>query len=67
MKTVLRTILYPFALCETDMLLYVRNDMFVSILCIFQIAINLNLSIYLFLFQMQFFKLKLVTSSLEME
>ena len=31
MKTVLRTILYPFALCEIDMHLYVHNDMFVSI------------------------------------
>ena len=43
MKTVLRTILYPFALCEINIHLYVHNDMSVSI-CIFQIAINLNLS-----------------------
>ena len=40
MKTVLRTILYPFALCEIDMHLYVHNDMF-------QIAINLNLNLFI--------------------
>ena len=48
MKIVLRTILYPFALSEMfAMRLYVHDDMFVSLSCIFQIAINLNLSIYL--------------------